>query len=931
MPPEGQRLTPTTMVDISHESLMRVWKRLGEWAREESESAQLYRRLADTARRHEESKAALWRDPDLQFGLDWRAAHTPTAAWAEMYGGGFDTAMAFLDRSEAERVRIRKQEEDQKAAEAKRRRNFLVAVLLVAVIAAVSGWGWGTITQRRLREKESQLRGNESMLRAREAEIDAEKLKEKLKHAEERTLEEAKDREKEHKATKEAESLTAQATAESLIAQIWPIEGLYDVAPVWKIFTADDDGTRRILDILFSSDAAMRKSMVRGYAMRRALSGPQQNRLAIIRAALNKYCTPEAMNDLHRAGACIAIGRSFYPADYSLVSRIQGAFFNNSESWQNIQKYPPSPGKSTYVSEVQSSYGSMLEMLAPADAARFCAMLASRTGEANGNEAFTRATSRLTPEGAVAIAKQLIADAAEAPADKIVRPIQLATSLAAVAGGRQAVSIASAEWETGLRHREVFVAWYDAASDALAKAGEESVPLVLLNRVVELRNTNKVAAADRYLGKIVQRAAAHAAPKDAIRAMLVLLNGWAPNAAPAEMVRRNDEVGSLILRSAPAPLVNAHTDHGYWASMASFMAPPAAGALPWSGESVIPLLERLAADERLSPFSRTALAKQAEDWKKTPGPLPTPNLNVLAGALASATAAPGKTLAPELADLKASLQMHAANEEAACMSRIKAAAEAALTADFPKQTPETRLARAAYQANPNVPGSDGIRDAVRLWEAQQIEYLAANGKRKFVALAAERIKGSGPIGPIAHPGNDVRALEFNRAVGAVLPADLAFAAIPAGDRTQAKSDAIALAVAGYIRDHGRTLAESESLVAAVELLATFRPSPGTIGRIFDLLLTMPEPDRSRALCHNAPTLMKNWSLTVEKRIVAQLMQWPSCLTGDARSIAQAVAENQNEREENLGLRNGYFLIEQFYDWARKHGYSFDANVTYTLR
>ncbi len=99
MPPLAEPLGPDSVIDISHESLMRVWLRLKTWADEEAQSARIYRRLRETALEHDKGNASLWRDPDLRVVLDWRAKNAPTRAWAEMYGGGFDSATVFLDHS----------------------------------------------------------------------------------------------------------------------------------------------------------------------------------------------------------------------------------------------------------------------------------------------------------------------------------------------------------------------------------------------------------------------------------------------------------------------------------------------------------------------------------------------------------------------------------------------------------------------------------------------------------------------------------------------------------------------------------------------------------------------------------------------------------------------------------------------------------------
>jgi WD40 repeat protein len=106
MPPDGEALAPETMVDISHESLMRVWQRLNAWADEEAQSARIYRRLADDAQRHDEGETGLLHDPELQFALNWRGRNDPNESWAARYHPGFAPAMQFLAASErAARVR----------------------------------------------------------------------------------------------------------------------------------------------------------------------------------------------------------------------------------------------------------------------------------------------------------------------------------------------------------------------------------------------------------------------------------------------------------------------------------------------------------------------------------------------------------------------------------------------------------------------------------------------------------------------------------------------------------------------------------------------------------------------------------------------------------------------------------------------------------
>jgi hypothetical protein len=140
MPPAGTPLTSDTPIDISHESLMRVWDRLRTWADEESQSAQIYRRLAETAELHRSGHAGLLRPPDLQFALNWRERQQPRRAWAERYRAGFDEALGFLQESE-------RAFDDEARAEAARRHRqvrvrriklFALPALLIFVVVPLT-------------------------------------------------------------------------------------------------------------------------------------------------------------------------------------------------------------------------------------------------------------------------------------------------------------------------------------------------------------------------------------------------------------------------------------------------------------------------------------------------------------------------------------------------------------------------------------------------------------------------------------------------------------------------------------------------------------------------------------------------------------------------------------------------------------------------
>ena len=117
MPAGEAKIKTKTVIDISHESLMRAWRSLRNWVDEEAQSAKIYRRLADTATLYHEDKAGLYRDPDLQISLSWREESRPNKTWANRYYPGFDSAMAFLDQSQEEANREEREREEARQRE----------------------------------------------------------------------------------------------------------------------------------------------------------------------------------------------------------------------------------------------------------------------------------------------------------------------------------------------------------------------------------------------------------------------------------------------------------------------------------------------------------------------------------------------------------------------------------------------------------------------------------------------------------------------------------------------------------------------------------------------------------------------------------------------------------------------------------------------
>ena len=139
MPPDTVPLGPRSIIDLSHESLMRGWTRLVEWSEQDRRSSSLYMRLSQAARWHAEGTAGLWRNPELELGLRWKRDNRPTPAWGRRHDEWFDRTMAFLDRSEQEHIRAeaeRDQERRRKLRQARWTAAVFGALFLVAGLLA---------------------------------------------------------------------------------------------------------------------------------------------------------------------------------------------------------------------------------------------------------------------------------------------------------------------------------------------------------------------------------------------------------------------------------------------------------------------------------------------------------------------------------------------------------------------------------------------------------------------------------------------------------------------------------------------------------------------------------------------------------------------------------------------------------------------------
>ncbi|HEY0741726.1 MAG TPA: High-affnity carbon uptake protein Hat/HatR [Chryseosolibacter sp.] len=131
-PAFGTPLVGKAMVDISHESLMRIWVRLKNWVDDEADAVQMYTRLAEAASMYQVGKAGLWRPPDLQLALNWQVKHKPTLVWGQRYHPAFERTMIFLEYSKKE------WETEQRIKELEQKRKLQRARIVALVLATAT-------------------------------------------------------------------------------------------------------------------------------------------------------------------------------------------------------------------------------------------------------------------------------------------------------------------------------------------------------------------------------------------------------------------------------------------------------------------------------------------------------------------------------------------------------------------------------------------------------------------------------------------------------------------------------------------------------------------------------------------------------------------------------------------------------------------------
>ncbi|HEY1303296.1 MAG TPA: hypothetical protein VGF24_07085 [Vicinamibacterales bacterium] len=151
----NQPLAPDTRIDISHEALIRCWKRIADekngWLSHEFKEGLVWQSLLVQAESFEQDPSNVLSPATTEERAAWLPHHSP--AWAERYGGGSERVRKLMAASIAERDRQKKEEDEERLREQRARMNeeklrekahtlrlFRAGFVVVLVLVVVATW-----------------------------------------------------------------------------------------------------------------------------------------------------------------------------------------------------------------------------------------------------------------------------------------------------------------------------------------------------------------------------------------------------------------------------------------------------------------------------------------------------------------------------------------------------------------------------------------------------------------------------------------------------------------------------------------------------------------------------------------------------------------------------------------------------------------------
>jgi tetratricopeptide (TPR) repeat protein len=104
MPPMNVVLNNDSVIDISHESFIRQWQMLKDWAADEADSAKMYQRLEDKVMQWQNHKGSLLHSPELEIYQQWWQEKNLNDLWLKRYGDvSYQKLSIFIEQSLAQK------------------------------------------------------------------------------------------------------------------------------------------------------------------------------------------------------------------------------------------------------------------------------------------------------------------------------------------------------------------------------------------------------------------------------------------------------------------------------------------------------------------------------------------------------------------------------------------------------------------------------------------------------------------------------------------------------------------------------------------------------------------------------------------------------------------------------------------------------------
>jgi WD40 repeat protein len=290
MPGTHVSLMSNSIIELSHESMMRIWTRLTSWVDEEFESAQMYKRISEAAAMYQIGRTGLWRPPDLQLALNWQKKQKPTRTWAQRYDEAFERAVVFLDTS---RITYEAELKNQEMLQRRmlRRSRVTNIILVVFLLFAISLFFYG-LTQQLDAERQAQIALTQQKA-AELARVDATKQKE---IAEQRTTEVQLQAEQ----LRRANQLVTKALNDARVAQAAAVRNLEIAEEQRRIAISEKN----------SADSARTFAVTQYERAETALK--QSNRLLYLSVAQSIEAKSVSMDDPQLAGLLAMQGYLFH-------------------------------------------------------------------------------------------------------------------------------------------------------------------------------------------------------------------------------------------------------------------------------------------------------------------------------------------------------------------------------------------------------------------------------------------------------------------------------------------------------------------------------------------------------------------------------------------------------------------------------------------